>query len=212
MRQDRLSQLTDGIFAIVMTLLVFEIKIPHIDTPVTNASVLYGLESIISPLLSYLLSFLVLFTYWRAHHFIVSVYAKNIDIEVTNSNAVFLFFVALVPFTSHLLGQYPENQATIGIYSLNIVALGLSLFWMRYHILYSQNIENPIFTKREIRNGTVRVILPVVCAVLAFLVSYLNTNLALAILTFAVMYNLFPQSSKLNNIVLDPVWPIKEKP
>ncbi len=208
MRQDRLSQLTDGIFAIVMTLLVFEIRVPDFDSPITNASILYGLEGVIPLFLSYLLSFLVLFTYWRAHHFIVSIYAKNIDIEVTNSNAVFLFFVALIPFSSRLLGSYPDSQASIGIYALNIIALGISLFWMRYHILNSHNIENPEFTKREMRNGAFRVVLPVVCAVLAFVISYWNTTLALFILTFAIMYNLFPQSSKINNAILDPIWPI----
>lgn len=211
MNQERLSQLTDGIFAIVMTLLIFEIKIPHVDTPITNQSVLYGLEGTLPLFLSYLLSFLVLFTYWRAHHFIVSVYAKNIDLEVTNSNAVFLFFVALVPFSSHLLGQFSHTQAAIGIYSLNIIAIGLALYWMRYHILFSHKIENPIFTKREMRNGAVRVMLPVICAVLAFIVSYWNTTLALSILTFAIMYNLFPQSSRLNNVILDPIWPVEKQ-
>lgn len=211
MKQDRLSQLTDGIFAIVMTLLIFEIRIPYVDTPITNQSLLFALEGKISLFLSYLLSFLVLFTYWRAHHFIVSIYAKNIDIEVTNSNAVFLFFVALVPFTSHFLGQYPETQTAIGIYALNIIAIGLSLFWMRHHILFSHNIENPSFTKREMRNGAVRVMLPVVCAVIAFAVSFVSTFVALLILTFSIMYNLFPQSSKLNNTILDPVWPVEDK-
>lgn len=210
MKQDRLGQLTDGIFAIVMTLLIFEIRLPRIDTPVTNESLLYGLEHTIPLFLSYLLSFLVLFTFWKSHHFIVSIYAKNIDLEVTNSNAVFLFFVALIPFTSHVLGQFPNTEVGIGIYALNIVAIGLALFWMRHHILYSQNIENPSFTRREMRNGAVRVMLPVVCAILAFGLSFWSTTLALVILTFSIMYNLFPQSSKLNNTFLDPIWPVPE--
>src|SRR3989304_4045482 len=56
--------------------------------------------------LSYLLSFSLLFTYWRSHHFIESILAKNIDTRFSNLNAIFFFFIGLVPFSSLLLGRY----------------------------------------------------------------------------------------------------------
>src|SRR4051812_17999991 len=102
MKQLRLEALADGIFAIVMTILVFEIRVPELLAP-TNQSLLYTLTDLLPVFLSYLLSFSLLFTYWRAHHFTASVYSKNIDITMTNINAIFFFFVALVPFSSHFL-------------------------------------------------------------------------------------------------------------
>jgi uncharacterized membrane protein len=93
-----------GIFAIVMTILVFEIRVPELQSNATSWDIALALRNATPLFLSYMLSFAVLFTYWRAHHFITSVYAKNIDIRLTNINAVFFFFVALIPFSSHLLG------------------------------------------------------------------------------------------------------------
>src|ERR1035437_3141133 len=103
MKSNRLEQLSDGIFAIVMTILVFDLRIPGVIN--SNMDLWQALKNMAPLFLSYLLSFSMLFTYWRAHHFFVSVYAKNIDMTLTNINAVFFLFVGVVPFTTSLLGQ-----------------------------------------------------------------------------------------------------------
>lgn len=205
-----MNQLNDGIFAIVMTLLVLEIKVPVFDKIITNQELNYALWDSVPLFLAYLLSFAVLFTYWRAHHFIISDLAKNIDIELTGGNAIFLFFVALTPFSAHLLGSYPYTQTAIGMFGINVITIGVSLYWMRHHILTSHKIENVEYTGRQIRNGNFRILLPVFCAIIAFYISFLSIQLSLTILTVAVLYNLLPISSKINNVVLDKVWPVKE--
>jgi len=73
MKQSRLEALTDGVFAIVMTLLVLDIRVPDIQGIVTDGTLLSALVDITPLLLSYLVSFALLFSYWRAHHFIISV-------------------------------------------------------------------------------------------------------------------------------------------
>jgi uncharacterized membrane protein len=124
MKQSRMDALSDGVFAIVMTLLVFEIRLPALPVMATNADILNALFFVMPVFLSYVLSFAVLFTYWRSHHFIASVYAKNIDLEMTNINAIFLFFVALVPFSSRLLGDFHTSQAAILVFGLNVIFIG----------------------------------------------------------------------------------------
>ncbi len=128
MKQTRLDQLADGIFAIVMTLLVLEIRVPIIDGPLTNAAVLEALISVMPLFLSYLLSFMLLFTYWRGHHYIASVLAKNTDNTLTTINAFFFLFVGLDPFSTLLLGKYAESQAVIIIYGVHIIIIGLLLY------------------------------------------------------------------------------------
>src|SRR3989344_3222672 len=102
MSHTRLDQLSDGIFAIVMTILVFEIKVPEIWGPIDNSGLWTEIKLLLPLFLSYVLSFALLFTYWRAHHFFISIYAKNVDSVLTNINALFFMLVSLVPFSSSL--------------------------------------------------------------------------------------------------------------
>ncbi len=205
MKQSRMDALSDGVFAIVMTLLVFEIRLPALPVLATNADILNALIFVMPVFLSYVLSFAVLFTYWRAHHFIASVYAKNIDLEMTNINAIFLFFVALVPFSSRLLGDFHTSQAAILVFGLNIIFIGLSLFWMRHYAHVSSNIESNDTTALERRHAYVRILFPVFCALIAMYVAFMNTEIALILLTVGILFNLLPKSTT----IIDRIFNIK---
>ncbi|HEY4502834.1 MAG TPA: TMEM175 family protein, partial [Candidatus Paceibacterota bacterium] len=124
MSHTRLDQLSDGIFAIVMTILVFEIKVPEIWGPIDNLGLWYEIKLLIPSLLSYILSFALLFTYWRAHHFFISIYAKNVDGVLTNINALFFMLVSLVPFSTSLLGQFSKNELSIIFFGVHIILIG----------------------------------------------------------------------------------------
>src|SRR3989344_2039312 len=167
MNHARLDQLSDGIFAIVMTILVFEIKVPPIWGPIDNIGLWSEIVKLLPVVLSYLLSFALLFTYWRAHHFFISVYAKNIDSKLTNINALFFMLISLIPFSASILGGFSENELSIVIFGIHIILIGLTLYWMRNYVLYSDHIKNPEISHREIRGSTVRTLVPVVFALIA---------------------------------------------
>jgi len=195
MKQLRMEQLADGIFAIVMTLLVFEIHVPDLNGVVTAGKLAGAMLSNIPAVLSFILSFILLFTYWRSHHFITSVFAKNIDINMTNINAIFLLFVALVPFSSSLLGRYSTNVFAIVIFSLHIIFIGLSLFRMRRYAEKSVQIETDIVTVYERNHAYVRILFPVFCALVAIGVAYYSTTLSLFLLTIGILFNLSRRST-----------------
>lgn len=195
MKQARLDQLADGIFAIVMTILVFEIRVPEFVGPVTDALLLDSFYEIYPLFLSYLLSFALLFTYWRSHHFIVSVFAKNIDMTLTNINAVFFFFVGLVPFSAHFLGTYSTHHLAIIFFATNIFLISLILYIMRRHVEKSESIENMRVTHIENMHAYTRILFPLVCAVIAVLVSFYNTRLALFLFTVGILFNILPGST-----------------
>lgn len=196
MKQERIDGLTDGIFAIVMTLLVFEIRIPTIYGAVTNETLLNALISIYPLFLSYLLSFSLLFTYWRAHHYIASVLAKNIDVRLSNLSALFLFFVGLVPFSTHILGAYNETEVAIALFGANIILIGISLWSMRRYVIRSSTIENTPFTKTENEHANIRILLPVLVAIIAIIVSFFHKEVALVFFTIAIIFNLSHRSTR----------------
>lgn len=196
MNHSRLDQLSDGIFAIVMTILVFQIQLPAIWGPIDNASLWLEIQKLLPVFLSYALSFALLFTYWRAHHFFVSVYAKNIDSKLTNINALFFMLISLIPFSSSLLGQYSNNELSVIIFGVHIILIGATLYWMRRYVLYSPHIHNPEISKHEIRGSTVRTLLPVVFALIAIPICFFNITLSLVLFTLAVIFNLSSFSTK----------------
>lgn len=192
----RLDILADGIFAIVMTILVFEIKVPEIMSP-TNEAIFELLKYSYPLFLSYILSFAVLFTYWRGYHSIVSDFAKSSDVNFQNIAGAFLLFVALVPFSSHLLGVYPDLPASVIVFSLNVIVIGVLLYFMRLYAWKSHTIKNKRTTKNERIHAHIRIFIPIFFSVLAIPVSFINTNIALTILTIAIIFNLLKRSTRI---------------
>lgn len=197
MKSARLEQLSDGIFAIVMTIIVFELKVPEFPVGAGNIDVWRSLVSMSPLFMSYILSFAMLFTYWRAHHFFISVYAKNIDMALTNINALFFLFVGLVPFSTSLLGKESNLQLPIIIFSANIVLIGLCLYWMRDYIFRSDHIKNIEVSHEEIVRGTIRTLVPVVSALIAIPLSFFHKEASLALLTIAILFNFSHMSARL---------------
>ncbi|HEY4513570.1 MAG TPA: TMEM175 family protein [Candidatus Paceibacterota bacterium] len=206
MKPSRLEQLSDGIFAIVMTVLVFEIKAPVLSDPVSAAELSIAIREMIPFFLSYLLSFALLFTYWRAHHFFVSVYAKNIDRNLTNINALFFLFLALIPFSTSLLGKYNENQFAIIIFGVHTMLIGFCLFGIRRYVFKSEHIKNIEVSAHEIHRGTIRLFVPVLFAFLAIILSFVNKNLSLGLFTAAVIFNF----SHTNMTLINKFFKVKE--
>jgi uncharacterized membrane protein len=190
MKQFRLDQLADSIFAIVMTILVFEIRVPEFIGIVNESTLINSLLNMYPLFLSYLLSFSLIFTYWRSHHFIASVLVKNIDTRFANLNGIFFFLVGLVPFSSHFLGKYIYSQTATIFFAINIIAIGISLFAMRSYAIKSQTIENTPFTKTENEHARMHILFPIISAILAILVSFISTKLALILFTIAILFNL----------------------
>jgi len=190
MKQSRLDQLSDGIFAIVMTILVFEIKVPDLIGIASEPKLINSLIVMYPLFLSYLLSFSLLFTYWRSHHIIASVLAKNIDVQFSNLSGAFLFLVALVPFSSHFLGKYIYSKTGVIFFATNIILIGILLYRMRRYAIKSETIENTPFTKTENEHANMHILFPVISAISAIIISFYSTKIAIVIFTIAILFNL----------------------
>jgi len=196
MKQSRLDQLSDGIFAIVMTVLIFEIRVPEYIGVINEHTLLNYLTGMYPILISYILSFSLLFTYWRSHHMTASVFVKNIDIPFSNINGFFFFFVALVPFSSHLLGKYMYSKTAIIFFAINIIMIGLSLYQMRRYAIKSKTIENMPYTKTENEHAMAHILVPVFSAIIAIIVSFYSTEVAVFFYTIAILFNLSKNGTK----------------
>lgn len=203
MKQTRLDQLADSIFAIVMTLLVFDMRVPIFTETVGEGAFINSMISMYPLFLSYLLSFSLLFTYWRSHHLIASVLAKNIDIPFSNINGAFLFMVALVPFSSHFLGKYLDSKTAVIFFAINIILISMILLRMRHYAIHSKNIENVPFTKTENEHANMHLLFPLGAAIVAIAISFYSTKIAILLFTIAILFNLSKNGTKYIFSIID---------
>ncbi len=203
MKQQRLDGLADGIFAIVMTFLAFEIKVPVMPDFVNEATLFLALQRLLPIFLSFIMSFALLFTYWRAHHYITSVYAKTLTVYMACYNALFFLLIILVPFSTSLLGEYPNNRVSILVYALNVILIGMSLYLMRRHIEKDSEIDTIAITKIERRSGYIRILFPIATACLAIIASLWSPALAKTFFILGILFNLVPASSNVMHKWLD---------
>lgn len=160
MNKQRLEAFTDAVLAIIMTLLVIEIKVPELEQGYYSDDLLFeGLKHLLPVFLSFFLSFAMIVNYWITHHFMITVMAKNVDRKLVYINFLFLGFTCLTPFSSRLLGTYSSSQVAIIFYSVNVLVVAVVLSIMRAYIYNSKQIENMVFSKIETLYGHVRIVI-----------------------------------------------------
>jgi uncharacterized membrane protein len=203
MKHERLHALADGIFAIAMTLLVLELKVPDV-TNATNTELLHSLKELLPSLYSFVLSFFLLFIYWRAFNALIGTLAKTINFTVVLICMVYLMLISLVPFSSYFFGRYGDTQVGVGLYALNLIFIGLVANVARKYIVKSPEVEaSEHWTRRDHRNASLRSLVPVSVSVLAIAISFWDTRIAGFCLLGVVFLSIFNSSFDLLYKVLD---------
>ena len=125
MSTNRIEALTDGIFAIAMTLLVLALAVPDITEPLSNAAVQSSLYSLIPSFYTLVLSFILLALFWNIHHRIFQRTTK-VDGILLWINMIWLLFIVLVPFSASLTGKYGQFPISHIVFNINMI--GISAF------------------------------------------------------------------------------------
>ncbi len=132
-RLDRLYALTDGLYAIVITLLVLDLKIPEIPG-LTEARLIEDLVRQLPNFLAYITSFFVVAFLRMRHHWLLKP-LKDCDESTFWLQLSHLFFVSLTPFTASLLGHYEEDPIAVILFSGSIGLAGLSLLFLHRYVV-----------------------------------------------------------------------------
>ena len=172
---NRLHALTDGVYAIAMTLIVLELHVPEASS---SGDLIRGLAALGPSLFSFALSFAVLSVYWVGNAASLARHAR-VDRPALLLNLLQLFLISLLPFTTGILGRYPDLSAAVVIYGLHLLALSLVQYANFVYILRSPHlVEHPISSRnaavatRRILFGPVMFALAIAVAVFAPLAGY----------------------------------------
>jgi uncharacterized membrane protein len=148
---DRLKAIADGVFAVAMTLLVLELVVPQIKEP-SNVELTQALLSMWPKFLAYLLSFLVVGIFWLVHHAIFDA-IKYYDSTLAWINILFLLFVALIPFTTSLLGEYFLQKTATIIYGLHLLFMFLGGFSLWTYCTWKHILVVPDLDPRLVKGA-----------------------------------------------------------
>jgi uncharacterized membrane protein len=124
---ERLAALSDGVFAIAMTLIVLEIRVPELGEQVTDGDLWNALVLLGPRFVTYLLSFLTLGIFWSGQQTGLN-HMRQADRDLSWIYLAFLAFVALMPFTTSLLAENIGLRLALLIYWANIFVLGMILY------------------------------------------------------------------------------------
>lgn len=127
---NRLETLADGIFAISMTLLVLGIEVPAVPGNITSSIIMeYILYSLIPQIAIYILSFVLLASFWITHHIFFII--KRTDTKLLWINIFWLMSIAIVPFSTTMVGKFGGFQLSQFIFDINMLIIGI-LFYVNW--------------------------------------------------------------------------------
>lgn len=175
---ERLILFSDAVFAIAITLLVIDIKIPEIDHSIVSDQLLgREMKHLIPRFAGFIISFAIIGLYWTVHHKIFA-YADHYDNKLLWLNLIFLFSVVLMPFSSGFYGEYAAQINLLlpyGFYCFNICLTGILNFLLWRYISNKKNgISEQTITASRKSYGNVRSLVVPFAFMVSFFVAVFN--------------------------------------
>ncbi len=167
MNKNRLEAFSDGVLAIIVTIMVLELKAPH-------GTDLAALKPLMPVFISYVMSFLFVGVYWGNHHHLLHM-VKNFSSGIMLANLNLLFWLSLVPFVTSWVGENHFASFPVMVYALLLDVCGIS-YTILQKVIESCNKDNHqvlVLMKRQTRKGLVSVTLYTSAAALAWVNGYI---------------------------------------
>ncbi len=136
---DRIALFSDAVFAIAITLLVIEIRVPVLSyqRALFDNEFNHAMLEMVPEFIGFFISFIVIGNYWRAHHTIFG-YVTDYNRKLITLNTWFLLTIVCMPFTTGMMSKYMFLQPYI-IYCINVIASGLIQLRLWYYIINPKN-------------------------------------------------------------------------
>lgn len=162
MTTTRLEAFSDGVIAIIITIMVLEIKVPH-DTSWS------AIKTLIPIFNSYVLSFIFVGIYWGNHHHLLHA-CKRVSSKIIWANMHLLFWLSLIPFATGWMGENHFEQNPVIVYGICLFAAAIAFTILQLIIQkeHPKNTEIAIAFKKLQRKGILSVFLYIAAIALAF--------------------------------------------
>jgi uncharacterized membrane protein len=176
--RDRIVNFSDGVFAIVITLLILTIEVPDIPPASVAQELPSRLLALTPDLLSYVISFLVVAVYWQAHHRVFEP-IRGYDRTLLWLNFLFLMTISFLPFPTSLLGEYREQQLPVVIYAINVSLASLLLVSTSWYATSGHRLTDPHLDEAAMRQQHVQGLAVPAVFLLSVAISFLSVTAAM---------------------------------
>jgi uncharacterized membrane protein len=149
----RVEALSDGVFAIVVTLLVLEIKVPHVEAHDSITALADALLALAPKFVSWVISFVTVCVIWLNHHRMFTLIGR-IDNGLFWRNANLLLWTSSIPFPTALMGDYPGNRLAVSSYGLVMFLMASAFVLMRWHLHRHDELVQEHADRARFRAGT----------------------------------------------------------
>jgi TMEM175 potassium channel family protein len=137
---ERLAALSDGIFAVAMTLLVLDLHLPAAAQVHGEGELLAALAALAPQWITYGMSFLTLGIFWAGQQTQLNHISEGTR-DLTWIHLGFLFFITLIPLSTRLLAEFIAFRAALIVYWLNILSCGVMLYWSWAHATHANLVK-----------------------------------------------------------------------
>lgn len=186
----RIEALADGIFAVAMTLLILDIKVPIVDHSVAIELPRKLLE-LWPKCLSYVISFIMLGIYWVGHHNQFHLIRRT-DRALLWINILFLMTISFIPFATALLSKYLTQRIAVIIYGLNLIVVGLMLYWHWWYATHEHRLVDDDLNPLIIGLAAKRILIEPTVFLIAVAISFFSTTASLVIYMLAPLVYVLP--------------------
>jgi uncharacterized membrane protein len=196
---ERIAALSDGLFAIAMTFIVLELKVPAHTSVHSEVDLLRALADLGPHFATYVMSFLTLAIFWSGQQAQLNSLARS-DRPFAMIQIAFLAAVAILPFSTSLLGDYITWRTALVIYWLNLAMMGATLYGGWKYAIRTKLVKDDLppemataVEQRVIRAQTLYLIGAALCIV--------STYLSIAVIVFVqLLYAIAPTSKFVNRL------------
>jgi uncharacterized membrane protein len=173
---ERLVFFSDAVFAIAITLLALEIRLPSLGENLTDNQLLQSLLMIWQRYLSFAVSFLVIGVFWMGHHRKFR-FIKRYDTKLLLLNILLLMGIAFIPFPTSVISEYSNRTATV-FYASIMTAVGLLNASVWVYSSHNNRLIDPHFDPRQRQRETVRALIVPGVFLLSIGLAFINADLA----------------------------------
>jgi uncharacterized membrane protein len=187
----RIETLTDSIFAIAMTLLVLDIRVPMLPKEISVVGLEQRVFNLWPKFLVYVLSFVILAIYWVSHS-IQFHYVRRANRTLFYINILILMLVAFIPFSTHLLSEHIEHQFAVAFYGGHLMLIWIFQLLHWYYVTTGGRLVDGNIDPNIVSAVKRRIAIASITYVIAIAVSYFSTKLSIAVYGMSIIMCILP--------------------